>query len=103
VTEALAAHPGILLGDNAGRPLGWPAPAVFDRAPVLPGTDPLPYPGAEAGVGRYGFLLEGAIDLDRPGAAIRAQLAGLTASPRHIGRRVGPVGFIAGQTRIRLA
>ena len=103
VRAALAAHPGVLLGDNAGRPIGWPSPKIFDRAPVLPGSDPLPYPGAEAGVGRYGFLLEGPIDLARPGAAIRDALLGLTATPRRVGRRVGPLGFIVGQTRMRLA
>lgn len=102
VTQTFAQTPGLLAGDNAGRPVGWPAPALFADHPVIPGTDPLPYSGAETNVGRYGFVLEAPVALSRPGAAIRAWLAGLAASPPSFGRRAGPTGFAVGQARMRM-
>lgn len=102
VAKTLAAHPGVLLGDNAGRPRGWPAPAAFDGRVVLPGTDPLPRPGAEAGVGRYGFLLDGPLDAARPAADLCARLGRLASSPPRFGRRRGPLAATADQVRLRL-
>lgn len=102
VVKTFAETPGLLAGDNAGRPLGWRAPALFADHPVLPGSDPLPYPGAEANVGCYGGVLDGPFDLSRPGAAIRTRLAGLTKSPPSFGRRAGPAGFVTAQMRLRI-
>ena len=50
-------------GDIAARPRAWPDPGAFSNArrharPPLPGTDPLPLPGDERRVGRYGFRVE---------------------------------------------
>lgn len=100
---AAAPGPGLLLGDNAGRPLGWATPPLFRTGlPVLPGSDPLPVSGADVEAGRYGFVLEGAPDPVRPAADIRARLMAMTAQPVRFGRRTGPLGFVRRQTQLRL-
>lgn len=97
-----AAPGGWLWGDNAGRPRGWPDPAVFKTRPVLPGTDPLPLAAAEAEAGRYGIVLEGALDPARPAEDICARLIALTAQPPMFGTRTGPLGFVTRQVQLRM-
>jgi hypothetical protein len=69
-TEAeLATDPLFFLGDIPARCWPWPTPGVFRGASrVLAGTDPLPLPGREKGVGRYRMELEGPIQPDEPWA-----------------------------------
>ena len=76
-----AARPGdgFFLGDGGGRPFFWSTPSHFREAerrgiPVLPGTDPLPFPRQTGRAGSYGFRLEGALDLSSPGEGIKAAL-----------------------------
>lgn len=102
VAEIVAARPGLLLGDNAGRPAGWPDPALFADHVVLPGTDPLPRRGAEAGIGRYGFVLDGPLDLAQPASDLRRRLATLKTSPDPFGRRVSTLRALTDQIRLRL-
>jgi hypothetical protein len=95
---------GVFLGDNAGRPVGWPTPAVFAAAgPVLPGSDPLPFPGAWRDIGRYGFHLDADIDPARPARSICAAIMGLTRPTTIIGRRVGLSRFAYRQIRLRMS
>ncbi|MEY8800942.1 hypothetical protein AB9K35_11565 [Leisingera sp. XS_AS12] len=95
------AGPGLFLGDNAGRPRVWPTPALFRQRPVLPGSDPLPVPGAEVGAGGYGFALEGRLDQGRPATDLRARLMALTGNPRVTGGRRGLVAVLAEQFALR--
>lgn len=97
-----AKRPGVLLGDNAGRPLGWPEPSIFHRHVVLPGTDPLRLRSEESVVGTYGFKLHGEFDMRTPARDIRSALEKLTRSPERFGRRVGPAGFLRQQAALRL-
>jgi len=85
-------RPGLMLGDNAGRPYGWPTPPLFGKAAsrgvaVLPGSDPLPLPHAEAGIGRYGARLDVRIDSDRPGLSLCDTLMRSDVKLYTIGRR----------------
>lgn len=102
VAETAAARPDLLLGDNAGRPVGWPAPPAFAGRVVLPGTDPLPFRGAEAGIGRFGFVLPGDLDLAAPASDLRRRLGALKTSPRGFGRRSGPLRAARDQILLRL-
>lgn len=97
---------GLMLGDNAGRPVGWRTPPLFGKAatrglPVLPGSDPLPLPGTEREIGSFGCLIEGDLDPDRPAADLRARLFALRSQPIEIGRRRGPRAVIAEQIALR--
>lgn len=67
----------LLLGDNSGRPWFLPKPDQFARAIteqrcILPGSDPLPFPGEEKRVGSVGCMLSCHLDLKKPASAIRA-------------------------------
>ena len=87
-------QPGVFLGDNAGRPALLPPPPQFAQGAgrglfVLPGSDPLPLSAGAAGVARYGLVIEGAVDADRPAAGLLRLLAGLRQQPATFGRRDG--------------
>ena len=101
--ERVATRDGVLLADNAGRPSGWPQPAMFQQCVVLAGTDPLPLRSEQERVGTYGFILKGPIDSNRPAAAIVRALRKLTQSPPRLGHRVGPFGFLRQQLGLRFA
>lgn len=98
--------PGLLLGDNAGRPPGWPRPRLFQAGAacgvmVLPGTDPLPLPGAESAVGRFGFMLEGRLAPDHPSRDIAQRLMTLNSQPEMFGRRRPLVAVLGEQIALR--
>jgi hypothetical protein len=93
----------VLLGDNAGRPLGWPQPTLFRGHVVLAGTDPLRLRSEQGRVGTYGFVLEGRFDSERPASAIASALQKLTQSPPSFGRRVRPLCFLRQQLGLRFS
>ncbi len=103
-----AADPGwFFLGDNGGRPRGVPALGLFRQAAargvrVLPGSDPLPFPGHAARAGSYGFVLERPLDSERPAASLLAALADPATRPRPYGRRRSPLPFVVDQLRMQL-
>jgi len=97
----------LYLGDNGGR-LAWsPRPRLFEVARakgvrVLPGSDALPLSGQQGKVGRFGFVLEGALDPRAPARAVAACLAGTRAQPRAFGCREHLPGFVRSQIRMQL-
>lgn len=86
------AAPGrLFLGDNGGRLSLGATPELFAvaedrRVPVLPGSDPLPFPDQVDRVGSYGFVLPGPPDPERPAAWVKARLRELRESPSQFGR-----------------
>ena len=102
ISNAAARH-RVLLGDNAGRPLGWPRPELFRQHVVLAGTDPLQLRSEQARVGTYGFTLEGPFESERPASAITSALQKLTQSPLSFGRRVGSFSFLRQQLGLRFS
>lgn len=94
--------PRFFLGDNGGRPRIASTPRLFRQAAergiaVLPGSDPLPFPGQVGKVGGYGFVLRGDFAPDRPAASVKLILAGLNQSPPAFGRRESLPGFVRAQ------
>jgi hypothetical protein len=104
VREALARNPGVLLGDNAGRPEFWKA-ALLDRArasrAVLAGADPLPLAGAAGRIGAFGSVLALRLSLDRPAASLIAALR-TARGLEQFGRLEDPIRFAANQIRLRI-
>lgn len=99
---------GVRLGDNGGRPLGFPVPRAFELGestghPVLPGSDTLPLASEAGRVAHYGFVLEGSVDLERPGASLKQLLLAQAKSPPPFGRRTGLARFACNQVKLRLA
>lgn len=109
VAELLRSErPGsLILGDNAGRPALAPRPGLFRRArekriPILPGTDPLPFPGEEDGVGAFGAALRLDTDLERPAARLRERLAALRRTPARYGTGESLARFLRLQVRMQM-
>ncbi len=99
--------PPVFLGDNGGRLERSLRPAWFGRAEargiaVLPGSDPLPFVDQVRKVAGYGFVLDGALDRDRPAAGLKALIAGLAASPRPYGRLESLPGFVRSQIKMQI-
>ena len=98
----------LLLGDNGVRPRGTGEPALFRSArnrgiPVLPGSDPLPFPSQINRAGSFGAILpEMDFDPDNPARSLRTQLRGLKPGVRSFGQRVGLVRCGWSQLRLRL-
>ena len=96
----------VYLGDNAGR-LWWAkTPRLLRRAersgtPVLPGSDPFPFPGQEARAGRAGFVVKGRVDRGAPLMALREALERRDAV-RRFGRGEGTLPFIRSQIRLQI-
>jgi hypothetical protein len=93
---------GFFLGDGAGRPFFWPRPDHFTQAErrgirVLPGTDPLPFPGQAGRAGSFGFRLEGAIDLSSPAQGIKAALRDPASRLTPFGRLERTLPFLRNQ------
>ncbi|HEX6938532.1 MAG TPA: hypothetical protein VF158_03910 [Longimicrobiales bacterium] len=80
----------LFLGDNGGRPHRFGTPFLFGFAAgrgiwTLPGSDPLPFPSHEARAGSNGFVLDGRLELDRPGESLKERLRALGTQPRPYG------------------
>jgi hypothetical protein len=105
----LISKPGgrrFFLGDNGGRPQGFPPPPLLRTAGRrgiwnLPGSDPLPLPGEPGRIGSYGFLVPSVPDLDRPFSQIRDLIARFDTQPDLYGERAGFWHFVRAQTRLR--
>lgn len=108
-----AAPSEIFLGDNGGRPRGWPTPAPLRRwqaGPVpgrcLAGSDSLPLPDEADRVGSLGVEWRGELDPERPLSSLREVLRApetvLAPWPGSGGGRVGPWRFLMAQLGLRL-
>lgn len=107
LVEREAGARDIFLADSGVRPGRLARPARLVRAEaagwrVLAGTDPLPLPGEEEKPGRFGFLLEGAPDPERPFAALSARLKALDRSPETYGRLESVPRFLRQQIAMQL-
>ena len=99
---------GVYLGDIGGRPQAFPASRAFrlgERTgrPILAGSDTLPLASEAGRVAHYGFVLEGRIDLERPGASLKRLLLAQTKPPPAFGSRIGLARFVCDQINLRVA
>jgi hypothetical protein len=107
LTDVLESGELDALGDNGGRPRILSEPRQFSMArskglPILPGSDPLPFPGQERRVGSFGFVLEGMLSARTPARDLRRLLSARTRSVWRFGslQRIGP--FLSAQLRMQL-
>jgi hypothetical protein len=97
----------IHIGDNGGRLRHWPEPREFREAigrnlSILPGTDPLPFPGEETRVGRIGFALPRRLSSHRPAADIRQLLSNPEVHPIRFGVGESLFRFLRNQVAMQL-
>lgn len=100
-------RPAFFLGDNSGRPIFWPRPALFHMSErhsvkVLPGTDPLPLPSEASRCGSFGFAIRDLVSHEQPGADIKRLIKDGTVEIRPYGKLEKPLRFIRNQLQIRL-
>jgi len=99
--------PTFFLGDNGGRPIFWPRPAMFRIAAlkgvrVLPGTDPLPLQSEGSRCGSFGFATRGLVSREHPQADIKRLLEERSAEIVPYGSLERPLRFVRNQIRLRL-
>jgi hypothetical protein len=97
----------VFLGDNGGRAIFLPRPALFERVEaagrrVLPGSDPLPFTSHLDRVGSYGLLVPMTVDPATPFAALRARLADPVLKLLNYGRRASPLAFVRDQLAMQV-
>jgi hypothetical protein len=99
-------EPRFLLGDNGGRFRLW-TPRLFHEAarcgiPVLPGSDPLPFPDHQDRAGSSGFVAPLTSSEDGLVADLRGWLLALRSQPVTWGRARAPHAFVHDQIRMQL-
>jgi hypothetical protein len=95
------------LGDNSGRPNFLRFPDFQREAPgisfkVLPGSDALPFPSEMQRVASFGFTLQEALDLQRPGEALKRILMKPGVVPTPFGSHESASRFARNQVALRL-
>jgi len=84
----------MLIGDTTLRPTLWMEPLLMRKAvkigfSVLAGSDPLPFIGEEKYLGRYGSIINGPFDKNKPVASIRKLLTSTDVLKTRAGKRCG--------------
>ena len=96
----------LFVGDNGGRLNVAPEPALFAVArqrgiPILPGTDPFPFPAQVRRPLGFGFVLAADCTGDTPAAAIKHVLKASRAQPEVFGRGSNVVQFVRDQVAMQ--
>lgn len=94
-----------LIGDTSMRPVFWPTPTLMAYARKLgwrfvAGSDPLPFSGEEALLGRYACRLTADWDNAKPAETIRQSLLNPGLAINTVGRRSATFEFFGRQQRI---
>jgi len=97
----------LYLGDNGGRPwfLGTPRhfkQALNDQRRILPGSDPLPFPGEECRAGSVGFFFEGKLDIPTPSTSLRSYLRNQNTELYNYMTCESLIPFVRNQTRMQI-
>lgn len=95
------------LGDNAGRFAAGPTPRQFLQAQargrwVLPGSGTVAFASQATRIGRYGILLDVALNRDAPAASIKQRFRAGGEQPVTFGRPDGLVNYLRCQTLMQL-
>jgi hypothetical protein len=94
------------LGDNSGRFSVWREPSQFERArsqgqQIFRGTDPMPFPGQEKRVGKFGFCISGPFSKSGPAASMRSLLGSGEIQPISYGTLESAMVFAKNQMMMK--
>jgi hypothetical protein len=97
----------LVLGDNSGRLASLREPSQFRAArelqmSILAGTDPLPFPGHQRRVGRYGSFFRGPFDQNNAARSIQSLLHDDLGQLVTYGRGESPLPFLINQAGMQL-
>ncbi len=97
----------ISLGDNSGRLAVWPEPREFALARqygfrILPGSDPLPFPGEITRAAGYGLAIAGCLGRTEPAHDLIDIFSNLPVRIRPFGRLETPFRFLRNQLAMQL-
>ncbi len=97
----------LFVGDNGGRPVFWPAPAIFTLAAkrgirLLPGSDPLPLAEEEHRAGSYGGSVPGECTAETPFTDLKTILADQNVQITPFGNKQGAIRFFKTQIALRM-
>lgn len=97
----------LFLGDNGGRPCLLPEPSFFELArrqgvPILPGSDPFPFPREVRRVGSFGFACPCSLSCDQPTRDLTRALTDPASTLIPYGRLEHPLPFIGKQVAIQM-
>lgn len=95
----------IFIGETTLRHNLWPEPKLVRFArrrgfPIIAGSDPLPFPGEERGIGSFGFTIQGEFDDKNPALSLKEIMKKNQASIQMIGRRNDIFTFARRQFKI---
>ncbi len=98
---------GFFLGDNSGRTPWLGRPLHFEHArrmgiPILPGTDPLPFPAEYGRAGGFGLALHEPIDPARPAYEVKRLLRSPSLDMKPYGSFETPLRFLRNQIAMQL-
>ena len=98
---------GFYLGDNGGRPWVWPVPTHLKRArregiPVLPGSDPLPFPEEMNRTATFGVTARVVLDRNRPADCVKHLLRERVDELEPFGRLAGALAFLRREVTMQL-
>ncbi len=95
----------LFIGETTLRLNLWPEPKLIRVArqkgfPIIAGSDPLPFPGEEVGIGSFGFTIEGEFDHDQPARSLKQIMKKNRPTIQIIGRRNDIFTFTRRQFKI---
>jgi len=95
------------LGDTSARLCFLKEPSLFRFAssrgvPILAGSDPLPFSSHGKNAGRYGIVLKGKIDFEKPMTSMKYLLCHNKEQPQIYGRRENILNFCYFQTAMQI-
>jgi len=95
----------IFIGETTLRHNLWPEPKLIRFArrkgfPIIAGSDPLPFPGEEHGIGSFGFMIQGEFDDANPAHSLKEIMEKNRATIQTIGHRNDVFTFARRQFKI---
>jgi len=97
--------PRFFLGDSAGRPRWLPASRTFELAralgtPILPGSDPPPFPTGVTRIAGRGLAVQARWDPARPANDLKIAIREITEHPRTFGHPQATGRFLRDQAAL---